>query len=107
MPARTREGDGCAVGRRRRRELRRLSPLSLARERRTVALATPVGPPRAAVRSCGARLSEAGLGAEGAAGEVDAPVARARFGARLFPQRLDAARRHAAPALQRPVPAGA
>src|SRR5690606_38360997 len=77
------------------REFRRLPALPAAPVRGARPLAAAAVAARAAVRARRRRLSEGGLGAEGAACEVDVPGARERPARRLSRQPLDRARRRA------------
>ena len=73
--------------------------LHLMEERMRVAAAARPAPP--AVRSARARVPEGRLGAADLPREVDVRGARAGFGRRVLPRRLDSARRHAPAAVHR------
>ncbi len=95
LPARAQARDRRAVGRRRRRELRRLPALPAARGGGAAALRAAAVRPPAAVRPARPRVSEGRLGAARVARQVDVRGARAQFGRSLLPRRFHLARRHA------------
>ena len=93
VPARAQARDGGAVGRRRRREFRRLPALPAhldggANARRSAACAAASG-----IRPARAPVPEGGLGAAGVPRQDDVRGAGARFGRSVFPRRVDPARR--------------
>ena len=96
LPARAQTRHRRAVGRRRRRELRRLPALPTAPRRGAVALGAIALDPSSAVRLAGSRLSEGGLGAATVSREIDARGARKEFGRSVLPRGFHLPRRHAA-----------
>ncbi len=103
LPARAQARDRRVVRRRRRREFRRLSPLSAARDGGAAAQRDAAFRPAPGVRHARPHVSEGRLGAADVPGQVDVPGAGADLGRRVLPQRVDPARRHAPPAVQQRV----
>src|SRR5205814_8254511 len=99
------ERDRGAVGRWWGRELCRVSPLSLARLRRTHALGPAAVAAGAGFRPSREPVSEGRLGAEGAARQVDAGSLGAQLGRGILSQRLGHGRSAAAAAALGLVPA--
>ena len=87
LPARAQARDGRAVGRRRRRELRRLSPLPAASDGGADARALPLALRRPRVRPARPRVSEARLGAARVPRQDDVRGARARLRSRRISTR--------------------
>ena len=85
LPARAQARHGRAVGRRRRRELRRLSPLSPAPDGRADARVAAASAAPPAVRTARARLPEGRLGAARVPRQDDVRSAGARLGRGLLP----------------------
>ena len=91
LPAGEKARDRRVVRRRRRRELRRISPLPAARDGRAPPERDAAFGPASGVRNARTRVSEGRLGAAGIPRQVDVPGAGADLGRCVLSQRVDPA----------------